>query len=222
MPLSILHEDERLLAVAKSAGQLVIPGRGTITGPTLQEQVAEHFGGKVYVVHRLDRGASGIVLFAKDSAAHRALCLAFETRQVRKVYAALVQGLVEKDGAVDRPIRAFGSGRMGIGASGKPSITRYRVLDRLPTVTFLEIEPETGRRHQIRVHLHSIGHPILGDPLYGKERPVGGAPRLMLHAIRLGFKLESRAFEIACDIPRDFAEVLEDWRAASGNSRIGQ
>ena len=209
MPLSILCEDERLIATAKPSGQLVIPGRGTAAGPTLQEQVEDHLRSKAYVVHRLDREASGIVLFAKDAAAHRALCLAFQTQQVHKLYAALVQGCVEKDGTIDRPIRAFGSGRMGVGADGKSSITRYRVMDRLAAATLLEVEPKTGRRHQIRAHLCSIGHPILGDPLYGKERPVGGVQRLMLHAVSLKFKFESRVFEVGCDIPRDFNDVLE-------------
>jgi len=89
------------------------------------------------------------------------------------------------DGTVNRPLKEYGSGRMGVTRGGKPAITDYKVLGRRNDVTLLEIRPKTGKRHQIRVHLWSIGHPIMGDSLYGNPRPVGGAPRLMLHALSL-------------------------------------
>ena len=192
----------------------MIAGRG-IFGPTLREAVESHLGAKAYVIHRLDRDASGIVLFAKDPVAHRALSLAFETRKVHKFYLALVEGQVAEDATIDRPIRAFGSGRMGMAPEGKLSRTRYRVRERLAGATLLEVEPETGRRHQIRVHLYSIGHPVLGDSLYGKQRPVGGASRLMLHALGLKFEFEGHQIELRCETPVDFVELLNKWRATS-------
>ena len=201
--LSVLYEDDRLVAVAKPSGQLVIPGRG-VCGPTLREAVEAHLGAKAYVVHRLDLEASGVVVFAKDAATHRALCAAFETRKVHKIYLAWVLGAVDGDGRVAAPLAEFGSGRIGVREGGKPSRTVYRVLRRRGRDTLLEVEPETGRRHQIRVHLYSIGHPILGDSLYGKELPVGGEPRLMLHALRLRFDLAGRHYDIRCDAPSEF------------------
>jgi RluA family pseudouridine synthase len=206
MRLRVVYEDGRVLALDKPSGQAVIPGRGLDAEP-LSLQAGRVLGAKVFVVHRLDRGASGLVLFAKDAATHRDLSLLFEGRRMHKLYLALVQGSLGADGAVDRPLRAFGSGRMGLG-EGKASLTRYRALGHTEQASLLEVAPETGRRHQIRVHLHSVGHPILGDPLYGKDRPVGGVPRLMLHAWRLDFELNRAEYRL-CVLPgADFLAVL--------------
>lgn len=215
-PPEVLYEDEDVIAVHKSAGDLVVPGRGPEKEETLRQRLARAAGGKVFVVHRLDRDTSGVVVFAKNEAAHRALSGCFERREVEKVYRALVLGRVEADsGEIDRPIRAFGSGRMGADPRGKPSVTRFRVLKRFPRTTLLEIEPLTGRRHQIRVHLYSLGHPVLGDGRYGAVRPLGGAPRLMLHAWRIAFaRADGRRVEICAALPPDFQFVLE--RAAAG------
>jgi len=204
--LRVVYEDGRILAVDKPAGQAVIPGRGLAEEP-LSLQASRALGGKAFVVHRLDRGASGLVIFAKDAATHRDLSLLFEGRRMHKLYLALVQGSLEADGAVDQPLRAFGSGRMGLGV-GKASLTRYRVLERAEQASLLEAAPETGRRHQIRVHLHSLGHPILGDPLYGQDRPVGGVGRLMLHAWRLDFELHRAHYRLCAPPGGDFLGVL--------------
>lgn len=185
MSLSVVHEDGELIAVDKPAGRVVIPGRGADEGEPLAASVSRHCGRRVYVVHRIDRETSGLVVFARNAAAHRRLCGLFAGRNVEKEYLAVVAGRVARNGSVARPIRQFGSGRMGVAANGKPSLTRYRVLRRLDGATLLEVRPRTGRRHQIRVHLYAIGHPVLGDRLYGNDRPVGGAARLMLHARRL-------------------------------------
>ncbi|MCX5794579.1 MAG: RluA family pseudouridine synthase [Elusimicrobia bacterium] len=207
--LRIVYEDGRILAVDKPAGLAVIPGRGLAEEP-LSLQASRAVGGKAFVVHRLDRGASGLVIFAKDAATHRDLSLLFEGGRMRKLYLALVQGRLEGGGVVDRPLRAFGSGRMGLCAkgSGKASLTRYRVLGRAEQASLLEAAPETGRRHQIRVHLHSLGHPILGDPLYGQDRPVGGVGRLMLHAWRLDFELDRASYRLCSAPGADFLGVL--------------
>lgn len=206
----ILYEDDGLLAVSKVSGDLVIPGRGT-DRPSLVERLSAKSGGKLFVVHRLDRGASGLVLFARDRESHRTLSALFEGRRVRKTYWAVVEGEVEQqDGLVDRPIRAFGSGRMGVDGRGKPSETRFRVLERFSRAALLEVNPLTGRRHQIRVHLFAIGHPILGETVYGSGFPVGGAPRLMLHALRLAFPWKGDdGFALSCPPSGDFMNFLE-------------
>lgn len=199
-----------MVAVSKPVGQAVIPGRGIPEEP-LSAQVSRHLGSKAFVVHRLDREASGLVLFAKDAETHRLLCGKFESREVHKTYLALVLGPIPEQGVIDQPIRAFGSGRMGIGPGGKASLTRYRVRERLKGAAWLEVEPVTGRRHQIRVHLYSAGHPIIGDPLYGAQRPVGGASRLMLHAYELSFSA-GRDLELRAEPPEDFIEILSLFR----------
>lgn len=213
--MKVAFEDARLLVLDKPAGQLVIPGRDGRREGTLQAEAEAHAGGKVFVVHRIDGEASGLVLFAKDAEAHRLLCAQFAKRQVRKLYRALVLGVFEKDELLKAPIKEFGSGRMGVHPEGKPAQTTLRVLHRYPAATLLEAEPHTGRRHQLRVHLYHAGHPILGDPLYGKERPVGGAPRLMLHAFKAEFRHpDGRPMALEAPWGPDFEEVLRE--AADG------
>jgi tRNA pseudouridine32 synthase / 23S rRNA pseudouridine746 synthase len=211
--LTILYDDEQLIAIPKPAGQAVIPGRGFDAAETLVRQVEQHLGAKAYVVHRIDRETSGIVVFAKNADVHRALCLQFEHREVHKIYLALVQGVVACDGVIDKPLRQFGSGRMGVAAGGQAAVTHYRRLEQFPNSTLLEIRPETGRRHQIRVHLYALGHSILGDPLYGHNRPVGGAPRLMLHAYVLTFQHPAgHTLTLQADPGEDWQNVLQQYK----------
>lgn len=215
--MEIVYEDERVLAVAKPAGQEVIPGRGEKGPlPPLVEEASARCGRKLFVVHRLDRDASGVVLLAKDAETHRLLSMAFERRRVAKKYLAVVEGILKGSGSVERPLREFGSGRIGVAEEGKPAATRWRALRALKGATLLEVEPLTGRRHQIRAHLYSLGHPILGDRRYGEKRPVGGAPRLMLHALSLsiegpaGARLDPRA-----EPPADFTAVVDSLAAGA-------
>lgn len=182
-PIAVLHEDDRLLVVDKPSGLCVIQPRRREEGAPLVDLAASHLGGKAYTVHRIDRGTSGIVLFAKDAGTHRALSRAFESRKVKKTYLALVEGEVSGSGTVASPLKDRGSGRVSVHPDGKPAETRYRPLAREGSRTLLEVTPLTGRRHQIRVHLYSIGHRIVGDPLYGK--PKGDEGRLRLHAWKL-------------------------------------
>lgn len=208
----VLHEDEHFLAVDKPAGRLVIPG-GRAEETALVEELAAGRGCKLYVVHRLDRDASGVVLFAKNAEAHRAACLEFERRRAQKKYLAVVLGRVPGDGEITQPLREFGSGRAGVDPRGKPAQTKYRVVEDLGSATLLEVEPTTGRRHQIRAHLYWLGHPVLGDRVYGRQRPVGGAPRLMLHAYWLAIHPEGYPpLNLNSDLPGDFREVLEELR----------
>jgi len=201
------------MAVCKPAGQAVISGRGLIEEP-LCLQAQRRAGGKIFVVHRIDREASGVVVFAKNAPAHRRLCQDFESRRASKTYWAAVAGNPEEAGTIDKPLRLFGSGRMGAASreassagphkknalrpgaasNGKPSLTRYRTLERFPRAALVEAHPMTGRHHQLRAHFFSLGFPILGDPFYGKPpRPVGGFPRLMLHALELSLPAPTAA-----------------------------
>ena len=223
MSLAIIHEDERIIAVSKPAGQLVIPGRSALpAAETLKAEVERHAGAKIFVVHRLDRESSGIVLFAKDPDCHRRLCGQFAKRQVHKFYLALASGEIAEDGLIKAPIREYGSGRMGVHPEGKPARTIYRVLKRFPAATLLEVEPLTGRRHQIRVHLYHIGHPLLGDDRYGGDLPVAGAGRLMLHACRVAFR-HPDGRKLLLDAPPgdDFNGIVEKASATGFASGAG-
>lgn len=207
--LQVIFEDSHLIVVNKPAGQLVIPGRGEAEGKPLVDELSSHIRKKAYVVHRIDRETSGLVAFAKDAKTHRELSMFWEGREVQKTYLAWVLGKMEKkEVLLDYPLKAFGSGRMGVDPKGKPSQTRYRVAKTEAQASLLEIELLTGRRHQIRVHLYQAGHPVLGDPLYGQERPVGGAPRLMLHAYRLSIPHAGETLRLECTPPADFQNSL--------------
>jgi RluA family pseudouridine synthase len=168
--------------VNKLPGFAVIPGRNISDDIVLVNLIEKQLNYKCMVVHRIDLETSGIVVFAKNPQAHRHLSIQFERRTVKKSYRALVLGTMKSDITIDSPIRQFGSGRMGVDPQGKPSSTVIRIVEKLSEATLLDVAPRTGRRHQIRVHCYSYGHPIMGDPMYGKDRPVGGVSRLMLHA----------------------------------------
>jgi len=209
-PARIVFEDERLVAVDKPAGRPTIPGRGEI-GEPVSAELERRLGRRVYVVHRLDREASGLLVLAKDAATHRLLCAEFEGRRARKSYLAAVAGALTGEGTIDAPLKEFGSGRVAPAPDGKPSLTRWRVLRGLRGAALLEVRPETGRKHQIRAHLASIGHPILGDPRYGPPpRPIGGAARLLLHARTL--RLEAgRVYELEAPPGADFEAALAEF-----------
>ena len=164
-------------------------------------------------VHRLDKDVSGVMLYALHPEAHRFLNNAFEHRDVHKTYQALVHGVITEDqGVVIRPIREFGSGRMGVDdIKGKPSETRFSVLKRSDRFTLVELYPQTGRRHQLRVHLYSIGHPIVGDSRYGEKALQQGYPRLMLTSIGLDLALPSgKRLTLEHVILDDFSDALAD------------
>ena len=207
--LRVVFEDAHLIAINKPAGQLVIPGRGESEEKPLVSLVSSHIRKKAYVVHRIDRETSGLVVFAKDAVTHRTLSGLWEGREVKKTYLAWVKGRVtQKEGLLDYPLKTYGSGRMGVDPKGKPSQTRYRFQKGREEASLLEVEPLTGRRHQIRVHLYQAGYPVLGDPLYGWERPVGGVARLMLHAYQLEIPLSERTLKLVAEPPPEF-EISE-------------
>lgn len=203
----ILFEDEHVVAADKPAGRPTIPGRGDV-GEALNAELERRLGKKLFVVHRLDLEASGVVVFAKDAETHRLLCAQFEGRGAKKVYLAAVAGAMTGEGTIDAPLKEFGSGRVAPAPDGKKSRTRWRVERAFRSAALLRVEPETGRKHQIRAHLCSIGHPILGDPKYGPPpRPIGGAPRLMLHALSLSVTA-GVPYDFSAEPPQSFAAVL--------------
>ena len=195
IPLSIVFEDEHLMVIDKPAGMTVHPAPGN-EDHTLANAVLAHvpdiegIGGerRPGIVHRLDKDTSGLIVVAKDERTHAHLSNQFKSRGVSKVYLALVAGHPSPPEAdIDAPIgrRPHDRQRMAIVSTGRPAITRYRVVTSYKRSTLVEARPRTGRTHQIRVHLASVGHPVVGDAVYG--RLVAGLSRQFLHAHRLAF-----------------------------------
>ena len=190
---TILYEDAALLVLEKPAGLLSVPGLGPDKQDCLSARIQRHYPDAL-VVHRLDMATSGLMLMARGKAAQSVLSRHFAERLVTKRYEALVLGLVQRTSVIwndidlpitlDWPHRPL---RIVSAVGGKPSRTRWRIVDQpTPSTTRLELEPVTGRSHQLRVHLKAIGHPIIGDALYGAD-PLPLTSRLMLHATRIAF-----------------------------------
>ncbi|MDD5297158.1 MAG: RluA family pseudouridine synthase [Rhodocyclaceae bacterium] len=187
--LDLVYADETLLVVVKPAGLLSVPGRGADKRDCLASRVQARYPDAL-IVHRLDMSTSGLLVLARGEAAHRALSRLFAQRQVGKRYVALLTGrMARASGVVDLPLITDWPRRPRQKVdfeSGKPSLTRFQLLGHEGESSRVELEPETGRTHQLRVHMQSLGHPILGDELYGRG-PTPDAPRLMLHAAALAF-----------------------------------
>ncbi len=225
IPLEILYEDADVVAINKPAGMVVHAGAGQHDG-TLVNALLHHFGtlsavaGELRpgIVHRLDKGTSGVMLAARHDTAHRELARQFASRTVEKTYLALVEGVVKRDtGRIDKRITRDPVRRTRMTAkleSGREAHTEYRVIERFSRYTLLEVKIGTGRTHQIRVHLSSIGHPIAGDTLYGAAaNPLGRAAlgRPWLHSFRLRFALPSTGKKITIEAPAP--EELEAWKS---------
>ncbi len=196
IPLEILYQDEHLAVVVKPCGMVVHPAAGNDDG-TLVNALLFHLdslsgiGGEMRpgIVHRLDKDTSGLMLVAKDDVTHAALSQQLSDRQMEKHYRAIVFGrMKEPDGVIEKPIGRSKTDRkkMAVDENGRWAKTEWKVLKEYPDRTLLDVHIITGRTHQIRVHMASIGHPVLGDPLYGHKR-MPDAPRLMLHAYSLEF-----------------------------------
>lgn len=200
IPLEVVHEDDAILVIDKPAGLVVHPGpgnrRGTLVNALLHH--APELAGvpRAGVVHRLDKDTSGLLAVAKTLEAQTALVRQLAARTVRREYRALVHGRVAAEGEVDAPIGRHPTARtrMAVTTRGKPARTRYRVLERFADATLLAVTLETGRTHQIRVHMRAIGHPLVGDRTYGRRAglapgdPLAAFPRQALHAARLGLE----------------------------------
>ncbi|MEK6543730.1 MAG: RluA family pseudouridine synthase [Elusimicrobiota bacterium] len=207
----ILYEDDNIIAVDKPCGMPVIPTRRESEAPSLKQRLSQRLGKDVFVVHRIDEATSGAVVFAKDAATHRHLNALFESKAVEKTYLAIAEGELPATGSIDAPLRTYGSGRIGVDSiNGKPSLTDFKLIKKLRGASLAEIYPRSGRRHQIRVHLYHIGHPVLGDALYGNKRPVGGAARLMLHACKIAFTdIHGRKLSLEAPVSADFTKIME-------------
>lgn len=207
----VVRETPELLVINKPSGLLTMPARGDLAKAKHLVGLLHQRFGRVYVTHRLDRDASGLIIFARTPEAHRYYSGLFETREVEKKYLVVVEGKVaEKRGEIDKPLKERGSGRMSVAFDGKASLTKYQVLERHKTATILEVSIVTGRRHQIRAHLYSIGNPVLGDTMYGDSARQSRYPRLMLHSWKLRFKdMSGRVVSLEADPPADFMGVLK-------------
>ncbi len=211
-PLALLFEDADVIAVMKPEGIAAIPERD-LAAPSVQRLLEDMRSEKLFVVHRLDKEVSGLLLFARNAAAHRALSLAFERRELRKRYLGLVWGalVVGASGEVALPIHEFGSGRMGVDPRGKAALTRWKALAQGAlgqAVTLLELEPHTGRRHQLRVHAYAMGHALVGDSRYGDLALQKLQPRLALHAYEASLTLGDKAYAWRAPPPESFLAML--------------
>jgi 23S rRNA pseudouridine1911/1915/1917 synthase len=220
LPLSIVYEDEALAIVDKPAGLVVHPGSGHWDG-TLANALLHHSPQlarvpRAGIVHRLDKDTSGLLVVAKTPTAQTDLVRQLQARTVRREYLALVHGTVARDGSIDAPIARHPVKRtsMAVVSSGKPAVTHYEVRERFADCTLLACRLETGRTHQIRVHLAALRHPLVGDPTYGRRRGVT-FHRQALHAWRLGLvhPLTRKPIAWRSPLPPDFAALLESLRA---------
>ncbi len=220
IPLNIIYEDDDLLVVDKPAGLLVHPAPGH-PSHTLVNAILSHFphladiGDSLRpgVVHRLDKDTSGVMLVAKNSLAQADLADQFKAHSVSKAYLVLVKGhLTPENGIIEAPIGRDPRNRkrMAVVTVGREARTEYRVIRYIGDYTLLEVMPETGRTHQIRVHLSAIGYPVVGDPVYGVKSAY--LSRQFLHASRLGFHLPStgKYVEFTSELPPDLEQALKD------------
>lgn len=232
MNLDILYQDEDIVVVNKPAGTPVIPDRFNTEAPSINKVLEAQLGQKVWVIHRLDRDTSGVLCFAKNEAAHKNLSAQFMAHSVGKYYAGLVHGRVlQQEGRIESPIAEHPviKGKMVVNRKGKASVTDYKVVEQWPLHTLLQFQIHTGRTHQIRVHMQSIGHPIVADSLYGngepfllsgikkkyrlstkdeEERPL--LSRLALHAYRLVFE-DMKGVEVCVEapLPKDISACVQ-------------
>lgn len=231
MKIETIYEDDDLIIVNKPAGLLVIPDRHDAALKSLNKILQDQLRQQVWVVHRLDRDTSGALCFAKNTDTHKYLSAAFQERSVSKYYTALVLGKTNPaNGSIEKPILEHPviKGKMVVNAKGKPSLTTYETLEQWALYSLLYLQLHTGRTHQIRVHLQSIGHPVVCDETYGdgkpfflsnikkkyrlsdkeeSERPL--LSRLALHASRLELEKEDGTRIVAeAPLPKDIAACV--------------
>lgn len=222
IPLNILYEDDSIIAVDKPPGMVVHPAPGHISG-TLVNALLYHCGDlagiggveRPGIVHRLDKDTSGIVAVAKTDAAMQRLADQFKNREIKKVYLALVKGVLKRRrGIINSPIgrHRIHRKKMALDSKGRESQTEYELIRQLDGFAYIRLFPKTGRTHQIRVHLASIGHPVLGDELYGGKTGKGSAmPRQALHAHKLELEHpEGYTLKIESPLPEDILAFMND------------
>ena len=232
IPLDITHEDAEILVLDKPAGLVVHPAAGHRDG-TLQNALLNHCPAlasipRCGIVHRIDKDTSGLLMVAKTLTAHKQLVEQLQARSVHREYLALVQGAMTGGGAIDEPIGRHGADRkrFAVRPGGKPAVTHYRIAERFPAHTLVQVKLETGRTHQIRVHLAHIHYPLVGDPVYGGRLrlPSGESDSLLetlrhfrrqaLHAASLGIihPATGEYVEWRSALPADFAALLDALR----------
>ena len=221
IPLDVVYEDADVIVVNKPAGLVVHPAPGHPDG-TLVNALLYHCAGSLSgvggalrpgIVHRIDRDTSGLIIAAKNDAAHRALSEQLRDHTLARVYECLIVGAPREDrGTVDAPIARDPRERkrMAVVPGGRSAVTHWEVLSRYAGCSHLRCRLETGRTHQIRVHMAHIGHPILGDTVYGAKKPVPGLTGQCLHAARLRFihPRSGESVELSCPLPEEFAAYL--------------
>ncbi len=230
----IIFENDQFIAVNKPPGLLTIPDRHNTELPSLLRMLENEFG-KLFIIHRLDRETSGLILFAKNEDAHKYFSQLFEHRGIEKYYAAIVIGSpIVKKGRIEEPImeHPVNKGMMYINRKGKPSITDYEVLEEYRQYSLVQFQLHTGRTHQIRVHMKHLGNPIACDEVYGNGKPIllssikkkfrlsateeterPMLERLALHSYKLKFKDElGTHFDLEAELPKDIRAVLQQLR----------
>ncbi|NLN17886.1 MAG: RluA family pseudouridine synthase [Firmicutes bacterium] len=227
IPLDIIFEDQYLAVINKPKGMVVHPGAGNTSG-TLVNALLHRYGSSLSghggperpgIVHRLDKDTSGCLIIARTDEVHQALADQLRARSMRRTYVALVHGIPPSEGTIRLPIGRHPINRlkMAVVSTGRPAITRFRLLESLGSYGLVQVDLETGRTHQIRVHLAHIGFPVVGDPLYGRGRPKIVSNGQVLHAWQVAFAHPIGHLQMSCvaPLPRYFAELLASLRAAT-------
>ncbi len=227
IPLNILYEDNDVIVVNKPQGMVVHPANGNESG-TLVNALLFHAGDNLSaingvirpgIVHRIDKDTAGLLVVAKNNDAHNALAEQLKERKASRRYYALVNGMVKEDGTVDKPIGRHPKDRkkMAIVQGGREAVTHYRVLESFSGYTLLECILETGRTHQIRVHMASLGHSLVGDRTYGIAKEKIKTEGQLLFAKTIGFKHPKTGeyMEFTADLPSYFEEILEKLRRSN-------
>lgn len=223
IPLDVLYEDQDIIVVNKAKGMVVHPANGNLEGTLVNALMARckdslsGIGGEIRpgIVHRLDKDTSGVLLVAKNDKAHIELSNQIKNREVKKIYYALVRGNLKDDEAtIDMPIARSKKDRkkMAVDKDGKNAITHFKVIERFQNYTLVEVKIETGRTHQIRVHLSNIGYPIVGDMVYSNGKNEFNVQGQMLHAKSIEFvhPITLKKMKVEAPLPTYFNEVLEE------------
>lgn len=227
--LDILYEDDDVVVVNKPRGMVVHPAAGNYSG-TLVNALMEHCRGSLSdingvirpgIVHRIDKDTSGVLVVAKNNSAHEKLSERLKEHDIQRVYIAVAEGVIREDsGKIDAPVGRHPVERKKMSVNtktGRRAVTHFRVLERFTGATLVELKLETGRTHQIRVHMSFIGHPLLGDTVYGRKRQAAGIKGQALHARLLGFVHPGTGeyMEFAAEPPEDFRQLVERLRTGT-------
>ena len=233
IPVEVLYEDNDIIVVNKPKGLVVHPANGNPDGTLVNalmkicKGTLSGIGGEIRpgIVHRLDKDTSGVLIVAKNDKAHLALCEQIKNREVKKTYLALTRGIIkENEATINMPIGRSTTDRkkMAVVKTGKEAITHFKVIERFKENTLLEINLETGRTHQIRVHLSQIGYPIVGDMVYSNGKNKFGVQGQMLHAWKIKFMhpITGKEMEIEAPLPQYFEDVLQNSKSGAKHRKI--